>query len=377
MPVSDSHDNDVVIVGGGLAAQRCAEALRRGGFEDRVTIVSNELTAPYDRPPLSKAFLAGDADETEIAFRPEGWHGEQDIELLLGDAAAGLDPDARTVELASGEQVPYGQLVIATGSRARPLPGAEPYANVHALRSLDDAVRLRAALGPGVRLVVLGAGLIGQEVAATAHKLGAQVTLVEAAPLPLARALHPELAQWLVDLQRSQGVEVLLGQSVTALTGEGDRLDALCLADGSRIDLDVLLVGIGVMPNTEWLPAPVAELVVRPEIHAAGDVAGGDHWEAAGHQGRSVARAILGQEPGPAPVTSWWSDVHGIRLQGLGSPAGTDALEIDGELAAHAFTAIATAGGVPRAALAVGRPRELPRLRQLLTPTDTTAQEAA
>ena len=279
--------------------------------------------------------------------------------------------------LASGASVPYGQLVIATGSRARPLPGAEPYANVHALRSLDDAVRLRAALGPGVRLVVLGAGLIGQEVAATAHKLGAAVTLVEGAPLPLARALHPELAQWLVDLQRSQGVAVLLGQTVEALTGSGDRLDALCLADGTRVDLDVLLVGIGVIPNTEWLPAPVAELVLRPEIHASGDVAGGDHWEAAGHQGRAVARAILGQEPGPQPVTSWWSDVHGVRLQGLGSPAGTDALEIDGELAAHSFTAIATAGGVPRAALTVGRPRELPRLRELLTPADTNAQEAA
>ena len=376
MPVSDRHD--VLIAGGGLAAQRCAEALRRGGFEGRIAIVGDEAAAPYDRPPLSKTFLAGEAQAADVAFRPAEWHAEQGVELLLGDAAAALDPDARSVTLASGAHVRYERLVIATGSRARPLPGAEQYANVHALRSLPDAERLRAALRPGARLAVLGAGLIGQEVAATATKLGVQVTLVEAAPLPLARALHPELARWLVELQRARGVEVLLGGAVTALTGHGDRLDALCLADGSRVDLDELLVGIGVLPNVEWLPAPVAELVRRPEIHAAGDVAGGDHWEAAGHQGRSVAQAILGRPPLAVPVTSWWSDIHGIRLQGLGDPAGTDALEIDGDPASGEFTAVATAAGVPRAALAAGRPRELPRLRRLLSPSDhTPAKEAA
>ncbi len=367
MPESESHG--VVIVGGGLAAQRCAEALVRGEYPGRVTIISDELAAPYDRPPLSKAFLAGEVHAADVAFRPDGWHAEKGVTLLLGAAATGLDPDAREVTLASDVVVPYDELVIATGSRARPLPGAERYANVQALRSIDDAARLRGVLGPDVRLAVLGAGLIGQEVAATASTLGATVTLVEAAPLPLARALHPDMAQWLVDLQRSHGVTVLLGQSVTELIGEGDRLQALQLADGTRVDVDVLLVGIGVMPNTEWLPAPVTDLVQRPEIHAAGDVAGGDHWEAAGHQGRTVAKAILGDDPGPPPVTSWWSDIHGVRLQGLGSPAGTDALEIDGDLAANDFTAIATAGGVPRAALAVGRPREVPRLRALLTPT--------
>ena len=367
--------DDVVIVGGGLAAQRCVEALRRLEHVGRITIISSEVHAPYDRPPLSKAFLAGELTHAEISFRPDGWHSDKQVELLLGDAAVGLDPEARSVELASGAKVAYGQIVIATGSRPRPLPGTERYANVHVLRSVDDAVRLREALVPGVRLAVLGAGLIGQEVAATAKKLGADVTLVEGAPLPLARALHPVLAQWLVDLQRAEGVAVKLGVTVDTLEGHGDQLQAIILADGTRVALDVLLVAIGVIPVNDWLPAPVAELIQRPEIHAAGDVAGGDHWEAAGHQGRAVAGAILGREPGPKPLTSWWSDVHGIRIQGLGNPLGTDSLEIDGDPAERSFTAVAHAAGVPQAALVVGRPRELPRLRQLLSDSQSTNQE--
>ena len=367
MPASTDNPG-VVIAGGGLSAQRCAEALRQGGYDGSVTIVSAEAVAPYDRPPLSKAFLAGELSVEEITFRPATWHGDKDVALVLGDAAAGINLDDQELVLASGATVAYEQLVIATGSRPRVLPATSAFENVHTLRKLGDAVRLQAALHPGVRLVVLGAGLIGQEVAATAGKLGAHVTLVEAMDLPLGRALHPELAQWLVELQRAEGVGVRLGVGVETFEGDGATLKALVLADGSRIELDLLLVAIGVQPETEWLPAPVADLVARPEIFAAGDVAGGDHWEAAAHQGRSAARAILGTEPAPAPVTSWWSDIHGLRIQGLGSPDGADALEIDGDLAERSFTAIATKAGVPVAALAVGRPRELPRLRQLLTP---------
>lgn len=368
----------VLIAGGGLAAQRCAEALRKGGYAGPVRLVSAETTAPYDRPPLSKAFLAGDQAAGELSLRPGGWHAEHGVELILGEAAAELDPGARRLTTASGAAFTYDQLVIATGSRARSLPGAGVHANVHALRTLEDATRLRAALRPGTRLAVLGAGLIGQEVAATAARAGVDVVLVEAERLPLGRALHPRLASWLVDLQRAEGVEVRLGARVTTLAATGDRLQALRLADGTSVELDELLVAIGVAPNDDWLPAPLADLTARPEIHAAGDVAGGDHWELAAHQGRAAAHAILGLEPRPAPLTSWWSDVHGVRLQGLGSPAGADALEIDGDLDARSFTAVARRGPVPVAALAVARPREVPRLRGLLqSPLTTTAKEAA
>lgn len=368
----------VVIAGGGLAAQRCAEALRQGGYEGPVRIVGAETTAPYDRPPLSKDFLSGERSAEELALRPADWHGEKDVELLLGDAAAGLDPDARRLTLASGASLPYEHLVIATGSRARELPGTGGLENVHTLRTRADAERLRGALTPGSRLAVLGAGLIGQEVAATARRRGVEVVLVEAEPLPLARALHPELARWLVGVQREEGVDVLLGSRVAGLDADGPFLRMLHLEDGSTVELDSLLVAIGVRPNDDWLPAPARDLAQRPEIHAVGDVAGGDHWELAAHQGRAAAHAILGREPRPAPLTSWWSDVHGVRIQGLGSPAGADAVQIDGDTGARAFTAVATRRGVPVAALAVASPRELPRLRDLLQSTPTmTSKEAA
>lgn len=367
----------VVIAGGGLAAQRCAEALRRGGWEGPLRIVGEEAMAPYDRPPLSKGFLSGDLDPAEIALRPAGWHAEQGVELLLGDPASGLDPDRRLLLLASGATLPFEHLVIATGGRARELPGAAGLANVHRLRSIDDAARLRAALLPGARLAVLGAGLIGQEVAATASARGVRVTLIEAEPLPLARALHPRLASWLVDLQRAHGVDVRLGTRLERLESGDSRLEALHLSDGSRLEVDALLVAIGVVPATGWVGADVHQLARAPHIHVAGDASGANHWEAAVHQGRAAAGAILGgAAPAPA-LTSWWSDVHGVRLQGLGDPVGSDALVVDGDPRGRSFTAVALRRGSPVAALAAGRPRELPRLRKLLTDVHEPAKEAA
>ncbi len=377
MSPRDGHTPRVVIAGGGLAAQRCAETLRRDGHDGPITMVCGEGLAPYDRPPLSKAFLAGELEPGALALRPGGWHADHDVQLVLGDRASGIDPDARDLLLSSGARLPYDRLVLATGSRPRVLDGTAGLANVHALRTLADAQGLRDALHPGARLVILGAGLIGQEVAATARRLGADVTLVEAAPLPLGRALHPELARWLVGVQRDEGVDVRLGVGVGAPSVTRNRLDALDLQDGTRVELDLLLVAIGVTPEVEWLNAPLGDLLARPEIHAAGDLAGGDHWEAAAHQGRAVARAILGADAQRPPVTSWWSDVHGVRLQGLGSPMGATDLLIDGDRAARSFTAVALRDGAPIAALAVDRPRELPRLRSLLTPDPDMAKEAA
>lgn len=367
----------VLIAGGGLAAQRCAEALRRGGYDGRVRMVGAEHVVPYDRPPLSKDFLAGRRSTAELALRPPDWHAAHDVALLLGDAATHLDVSARRLGLASGTTLAYERLVIATGSSARSLPDTEDLENVHALRTLDDALRLRAALRPGTRLAILGAGLVGQEVAATARSLGAAVTLIEAERLPLKRALHPELAAWLVGVQREEGVEVLLGAAVEALERADDELRALRLHDGRRVELDHLLVAIGTRPNHDWLPAPAHQLAERPEVEVAGDVAGADHWELAAHQGRAAADAILGRPARATPLTSWWSDLYGLRLQGLGNPIGAESVEIDGDPAGRSFTAIVHRAGRPVAALAVALPRELPRLRNLLQHPDRELKEAA
>lgn len=357
----------VLIVGGGLAGQRCAEALRQGGYEGPVRIVSAEPHAPYDRPPLSKELLAGEKEHAEITFRPDDWHDEKGIELTLGDAAAGLDPDNRRVVLESGASLPYEHLVVATGSRPITLPGTEGLSNVQSLRSVDDALQLRDALEPGSSLAIVGAGLISQEVASTASKRGVNVTLIEAEPLPLARALHPDLAIWLVDMQRQAGIDVRLETAVTEVVSEGDRAVALELSDGSRVEADHVLVAIGIRPADEWLGAPLETLLERPEIHAAGDVAGGEHWEAAGRQGRAAAQEILGAEPAEEALSSWWTDIHGVRIQGFGNSNEADELEIDGDMDEPSFTAVALKDGRPVGALAVACPREVPRLRELLT----------
>ena len=358
----------VLIVGGGLAGQRCAETLRQGGYEGPVRIVSAEPHAPYDRPPLSKELLAGDKEQDEITFRPNDWHDEKEIDLVLGDAAVALDPDGREVGLESGEKLGYEHLVIATGSRPIALPGTDGLANVQSLRSVDDALQLREALVPGSRLAIVGAGLISQEVASTASKRGVAVTLIEAEPLPLARALHPDLALWLVDMQRQAGIDVRLETAVTEVVRDGDRATALELSDGSRVEADHVLVAIGIRPADDWLGTPLEELLQRPEIHAAGDVAGGEHWEAAGRQGRAAAQEILGAPPADEALSSWWTDIHGVRIQGFGNSNDADELEIEGDMNEPSFTAVAMKDGRPVGALAVACPREVPRLRELLTP---------
>ncbi len=332
----------VVIAGGGLAAQRSAEALRRGGYEGRVRIVSNELHAPYDRPPLSKDFLSGEREIDDLLLRPADWHGDNDVELVLGDAAAGLDVEGRRLLLESGRALDFEHLIIATGSRPRMLPGSEGYTNVYALRSLDDSIALRKVLRPGARLAVLGAGLIGQEVAATAGKAGVEVTLIEAEQLPLGRALHPELAEWIVAMQREEGVNVLLGVRVEQLIGEGDTLrgaraqrrHARRARRAAGRDRDRSRHRVGRRRRARRrAPTPTS---TSPATRPAATTGSRRRIPA----GRSRS-AILGKDPLPMPVTTWWSDVHGVRIQGLGDPLDAGELQVDGDMDARSFTAVA------------------------------------
>lgn len=374
----------VLIVGAGLAAQRCCEALRRKGYEGRIRIVGDEPERPYDRPPLSKEMLAGAVEEEALSFRPLNWYEQHGVELLLGHRAVRLDPGAHEVELEGGRALRYDQLLIATGSAPRRLPPAEGFDNVHLLRTVADARALRKALWPGVRLAVIGAGFIGQEVAATARALGAEVTIVEALEAPLVNILGAELGHWFARLHREEGVEVLLSAMVSEFRGDG-RIEELVLADGRHLECDVVVVGIGVAPATAWLegsgldPEGVAvDAGGRsglPEVYAAGDAARPfderlgrhvrtEHWEVAARQGAAAAAAMLGQEPAGALLPSFWSDQHGVRIQYLGHADGADRVTVEGDPAGRDFTATFERRGLPVAALLVGRPHALSATRK-------------
>jgi NADPH-dependent 2,4-dienoyl-CoA reductase/sulfur reductase-like enzyme len=376
----------VVIVGAGLAGQRCCEALRARGWEGPIRLVGDEEHAPYDRPPLSKGLLAGTTEACEVALRPPGWHAEHGVELVLGVRATGLDPGGREVLLAGGRRLRYDALVVATGGVPRLLPGLRGRANVHVLRTLDDALALRAALAPSVRLAVVGAGLVGLEVAATARALGAAVTVVEAAPAPLAAVLGERIGCWLAEMQRAAGVEVLTGVAVEAVQG-GARVSALRLGDGRRVACDTVLVAVGMAPATGWLDGcglPAGAVAADPEgrtlvphVYAAGDVRGAGHWEMAARQGATVAATILGVPAPAAPPAAFWSDQHGVRLQFAGTAAGHDRVEVEGDPLAGDACALFHRGGRLVGGLLVGRPRDLPALRRRLEQTTLEYERSA
>ena len=281
------------------------------------------------------------------------------------------------MRLAGGTGVPYEHLVIATGGAPRALPVLHGRENVHVLRTLDDALALRAELRPGVRLAVVGAGLVGLEVAATARRLGAEVTVVEAGPAPLAAVLGAPVGSWLTDLHAEEGAAVVCGTQVAAVHGAG-RADALELSDGRRIECDLVLAAVGMAPATEWLAGSGLGLergavttdaqgrTALPGVYAAGDAAGAGHWEAAVRQGTGVAGAILGLPAAAAGVASFWSDQHGVRLQFAGTTAGHDRVEVDGDPEARDARALFLRRERPVGGLLLNRPRELPALRRLL-----------
>jgi len=376
-------DPGVLIVGGGLAGQRCAEVLRRKGYEQSIRIACAEPDAPYDRPPLSKEMLAGSAGPEDIALRPNWWYEEKQVELLLGCRAESLQPEQRTVTLEDGSRLRYGKLLIATGSRARSLPFLAGYENVHQLRTLADAQRLRTDLQAGSRLAIIGAGFIGQEVAATARAAGVEVTVIEALPTPLAGILGAKVGSWFGDLHREEGVDLRASAMIEGARGNG-RAEELVLADGGRVACDSVLVGVGSAPATEWLRGSgLDETGVRtdtsgrtclPDVYAAGDAAApfdprfgvhsrAEHWDAASWQGSAVGRAMLGEYPGTPPLPSFWSDQYGMRIHYVGHAQHADGVFIEGDPGSRDFVAVFTREAIPIAGLAVDRPRSVPELR--------------
>jgi NADPH-dependent 2,4-dienoyl-CoA reductase/sulfur reductase-like enzyme len=379
----------IVILGGGLAGQRCAETLRRSGHEGEVVMVCGEPHRPYDRPPLSKDALLDADEQQDLYFRPAGWYEDRQVRLRLGVAARALDCDERTVLLSDGSRLSYDQLLIATGSRPRRLAQFEGYRNVTTLRTLEDAGRLRAAMRPGARLLVIGAGFVGQEVASAAVKRGVRTTIVEAAAAPLIGVLGAEVASWLAGLHAASGVQLYLEQHVSSVQGDA-YVRSVTLSGGATVACDHVLLGVGVEPNLGWLrgtpldiagiPTDVNGCSEVPRVYAAGDAAapfdplvqehvGSGHWESAGRQGARAAKAMLGIYPGPPAAASFWSDLHGVRLQYLGHAPEADAVVLEGSLDTGDFSAVFSRQHETVGVLLANRPYALPHARELLKTT--------
>jgi 3-phenylpropionate/trans-cinnamate dioxygenase ferredoxin reductase component len=350
----------VVIVGAGLAGARAAETLRSEGFDGRVILIGEEPVAPYERPALSKEFLAGSRDETSLLLRRPGYWEQRGIELMLGRRVSSLDPAGRAVHTDGGDGLRFDELVLATGARPRRLPNEVP-AGVHELRTLADARALRDQLAPGVRLLVIGGGFVGAEVASTARSLGAEVSIVEAAPAPVARVLGNAVGRLLAQRWRAHGIDVRLGTGVAAFRADASgRVTSLLLTDGIEKRADVVLVGIGVEPAGELLPARPATF-----IHPAGDVVGRGHWTSAALDGAAAARRILGLPAGAPAAPYVWSDQFGLRLQVVGDPRPNDPFVVDGDDDAFSVRYLDREGGT-RAALFANRPADAAELRRRL-----------
>ncbi|MFD8614180.1 NAD(P)/FAD-dependent oxidoreductase [Streptomyces sp. NPDC059631] len=387
----------VVVAGASLAGLRAAEQLRAAGWDGPVTLVGDEPHMPYNRPPLSKEVLAGRASFASLALRPRP--AVHDVRWRLGTRVVRADLDRRTVTLADGETLPYGGLVVATGTRPRRLSCPGPRAGRHTVRTLDDARGLRTALArPGARVVVVGAGFIGCEVAATAVALGAaEVTVVDPLPLPMVRPLGELLATALLARHERRGVRFALGTGVTAFTGD-DHVTGAVLADGTVLAADVVVESVGSLPNTEWLDGNGLDLTDgvrtdahlraggRPDVIAVGDVARFpnarydgvprrvEHWsmpsDTARHAARTLTAHLTGTEEARAPfapLPTFWSDQHDVRLQCFGAPAlGLDDVRVlDGDPAGdlvvgyhrgRRLVGVAALGG-PAAAAAAARHR--------------------
>lgn len=335
----------ILIVGAGLAGSRCAETLRSAGFEGTVLLVGEEPHPPYERPALSKDFLAGRREE--VGLRPATFWREKGVELLLDTRVHRVDHLARIAETDAGP-LPWDALVLATGARPRRLAPFDGRPGVHLLRTIADAESLRAAIVPGRRLAIVGAGFIGAEVAATARQLGAEVTLLEALSAPLVRVLGAEVGHVLAEHYRAHGVDLRLGAQVERLVERPEgTLRALALADGTEVSCDVLLVAVGAAPAGELVGVDAIRTdacgrTEMPDVYACGDAAASwrpslgqharmEHWTSAAGQGAAVARTIL-DEPEPYDdIPYFWSDQFGLRLQHVGHPDGWARVELNGE----------------------------------------------
>jgi len=354
----------VVIVGGGLAAAKTAESLREEGYAGEIVLFAAEKHVPYDRPPLSKAFLKGEQSEADSYVLPEAWYAEHDVDLRLGTAVTAVDAAAHEVVATDGSRTAYDKLVLATGASPRrsDLPGAD-LGGVLYLRTVEDSERLKEAFQPGADVVIIGGGWIGLEAASAAREAAAKVTVLEMAPQPLIAVVGPKLGQSFADLHREHGVDVRTGVTVEAIEPAADshRVGAVRLGDGSSIPADIVLVGIGAIPNTDLAVTAGLEMdngiVVDaqgkssdPDIFAVGDVANADtpalgqrvrveHWANALDRPPSVARGVLGKPGDFDKLPFFYSDQYDLGLEYSGRGGRDDDLVIRGDLGKREYIA--------------------------------------
>lgn len=376
-------DDTVLVVGAGLAGARCAESLRAGGYDGRVVLVGEEPHPPYERPALSKQLLSGTKTPNSLALRPDGYWQGRGIDVLLGTRVARIDARSRKAVTDGGRILTWRSLVLSTGARAR-TPAASP-PGVHILRTLADAIGLQRELRPGRRLVVVGAGFIGGEVATSAVALGVDVAVVEAAPVPLERVLGREVGRLIADRYRTQGIELRLGAGLSGFRrGPAGRVRGVLLADGSELACDAVVVGIGADPvapegapaGRGGIPTDASGRTAIPAVYACGDAASTfrpslgrrirvEHWTSASAQGAAVAAAILGREEPHDEPPYFWSDQLGLRLQYVGHADNWSKVEIEG--AGDSFRARYLDGEERLlAALLVNRPSDVAATRREL-----------
>ncbi len=358
--MSDTHPH--VIVGGGLAGAKAAEALREEGYDGPVVLLAAEDEQPYERPPLSKDYLRGESERDSARVHPSGFYDEHDIEVRTGTTAERIDTGGRSVTLAGGECLRYDRLLLATGAEPRRLrvPGAE-LAGIHYLRDLADADALAGRLDAGGRVVVIGAGWIGAEVAASARLKGLEVAMVEMANTPLERVLGPELGGIYAEIHRAHGVDLRTGVGIASFEGGSGGVERVRLADGSTLDCDFVVVGVGVTPRTAL--AEQAGIAVNngilvndrletsePGVFAAGDVANAihpfyrrlirvEHWANALNQPATAARAMLGKEASYDLLPYFFSDQYDVGMEYSGHATEWDEVVLRGDPAARELIA--------------------------------------
>ena len=384
-----SNSERIVIIGGGQAGAQAVQSLRLFGYEGAITLVGDEAALPYQRPPLSKAYMKGEMAEDRLYFKPAAWYEDNNVETLLSQSVLRIDRSAREVHLEHGGKLPYDALIIATGSRPRILPveGAD-LENVFDLRDIADVEHIQPKMIDGRKLVIVGAGYIGLEAAAVARQLGLEVTVLEMADRVLARVTSPVISEFYQDLHREHGVDIRVGARLEKLKGADGKVTHAVLAGGEEIEADMVLAGIGILPNIELaadagLPCRDGIIVDEdartsdPRVFAAGDctVRPLSHYARTGRlesvhnaieQGKLAAAAIMGK-PRPALDCPWfWSDQYDIKLQIAGLSQGHDEVVVRGDRDAKKFAAFYLKNGRLIAVDAVNSPPEFIASKKLI-----------